>query len=50
MLFGHLFSRYIMQMKNERDLDDYLKSLLDYSNGKHRQFAAELKKRQGPYH
>lgn len=37
---------YIMQMKNERDLDDYLKSLLDYSNGKHRQFAAELKKRQ----
>ena len=41
--------RVIMKMENERDLDDYLLSLLDYTNGKHRQFISELKKRQGLY-
>lgn len=41
------FFRYIMAIQNERDLDEYLKSLLDYSNPMHRQFIAEIKKRQG---
>ncbi|KAK9302240.1 hypothetical protein QLX08_005685 [Tetragonisca angustula] len=40
------FAKVIMKMENERDLDDYLLSLLDYTNGKHRQFISELKKRQ----
>ncbi|XP_076751440.1 activating signal cointegrator 1 [Xylocopa sonorina] len=38
-------TQYIMEMQNVRDLDEYLRSLLDYSNGKHRQFIEELKKR-----
>ncbi|XP_046753598.1 activating signal cointegrator 1 [Diprion similis] len=37
---------YILQMQNARDLDEYLKTLLDYDNPKHRQFVSELKKRQ----
>ncbi|XP_024935817.1 activating signal cointegrator 1 isoform X2 [Cephus cinctus] len=36
----------ILQMRNERDLDEYLQTLLDYSNPKHRQFIIELKKQQ----
>ncbi|XP_034191480.1 activating signal cointegrator 1 isoform X1 [Osmia lignaria lignaria] len=38
-------TKLIIEMQNERDLDEYLKSLLDYSNPKHRQFIAEVKKR-----
>ena len=34
-------------MENERDLDEYLISLLDYENPKHRQFVSQLKKKQG---
>ncbi|XP_012253283.2 activating signal cointegrator 1 [Athalia rosae] len=37
---------YILQMHNSRDLDEYLKTLLDYDNPKHRQFVNELKKRK----
>lgn len=33
-------------MQNARDLDEYLRTLLDYDNPKHRQFVSELKKRQ----
>ncbi|XP_076182818.1 activating signal cointegrator 1 isoform X2 [Ptiloglossa arizonensis] len=36
----------VMQMQNERDLDEYFQCLLDYSNVKHRKFIAELKRRQ----
>ncbi|XP_076680542.1 activating signal cointegrator 1 [Andrena cerasifolii] len=35
---------YIMQMENERDLDEVLKSLLDQSNAKHMQFITDIKK------
>lgn len=38
-----------MKIENERDLDDYLQSFLDYTNGKHRQFISDFKKRQGLY-
>ncbi|KAG7210769.1 hypothetical protein KM043_012263 [Ampulex compressa] len=42
-------SKYILQIENERDLDEYLKSLLDYGNPKHKQFIFELKKRQASH-
>ncbi|XP_076645075.1 activating signal cointegrator 1 isoform X2 [Halictus rubicundus] len=40
---------YIMSMENERDLDEYLTSLLDCSNPRHRQFITDLKKQQALY-
>nr|XP_031829639.1 activating signal cointegrator 1 [Nomia melanderi] len=39
----------IMKMQNERDLDEYLKSLLDCKNPKHKQFITDLKKQQASY-
>ncbi|XP_076391252.1 activating signal cointegrator 1 isoform X1 [Megachile rotundata] len=39
-------TKYIMQIQNERDLDDYFKSFLDNNNPKHRQFIIDVKKRQ----
>lgn len=38
-----------MQMENERDLDEYLKSLLDRNDPKHMQFITDVKKRIGLY-
>ncbi|KAH0547050.1 activating signal cointegrator 1 [Cotesia glomerata] len=40
-------TQYILQIHNERDLDDYLKTLLDFSNPKHRNFVLELKRKKG---
>lgn len=37
----------MIQIQNERDLDDYMRSFLDYTNGKHRQFITDFKKQQG---
>ncbi|XP_043258370.1 activating signal cointegrator 1 isoform X1 [Colletes gigas] len=39
-------TEYIMGIQNERDLDEYLRFLLDCSNVKHKEFITELKKRQ----
>ncbi|XP_012244625.1 activating signal cointegrator 1 [Bombus impatiens] len=39
-------AEFLMKIENERDLDDYLQSFLDYTNGKHRQFISDFKKRQ----
>lgn len=36
-----------MAIENERDLDEYLRTLLDYDNPKHKQFISDLKKRKG---
>lgn len=38
-------TEYILQIQDERDLDEYLKTLLDWKNPKHKQFIIELKKR-----
>ncbi|XP_015179609.1 PREDICTED: activating signal cointegrator 1 isoform X4 [Polistes dominula] len=38
--------QFIIKIRNERDLDEYLTTLLDLKNPKHKQFIAELKKRQ----
>lgn len=38
--------QYMIQIQNERDLDDYMRSFLDYTNGKHRQFITDFKKQQ----
>ncbi|XP_057322102.1 activating signal cointegrator 1 isoform X1 [Microplitis mediator] len=40
-------TQYILQIHNERDLDDYLQTLLDFSNPKHRNFVLELKRKRG---
>lgn len=40
---------YILQVENEKDLDEYLRSLLDNENPSHRQFVTELKKRRASY-
>jgi len=40
------FFRYILQIENERDLDNYLATLLDNENPNHKQFITELKKRR----
>lgn len=42
-----MYHRYILGIENERDLDEYLNTLLDYDNSKHRQFISQLKKKQG---
>ncbi|XP_033226692.1 activating signal cointegrator 1 isoform X2 [Belonocnema kinseyi] len=39
-------TKYILGIENERDLDEYLNTLLDYDNSKHRQFISQLKKKQ----
>lgn len=39
-------TQYIMAIENERDLDEYLRTLLDYDNPKHKQFISDLKKRK----
>jgi len=39
----------ILQIENERDLDNYLSSLLDNENPSHRQFVTELKKKRASY-
>lgn len=36
-----------MQMENERDLENYLATLLDNENPKHKQFITDLKKQRG---
>lgn len=33
-----------MKMENERDVDQYLSTLLDFTNSKHRQFVVDYKK------
>ncbi|KZC11752.1 Activating signal cointegrator 1, partial [Dufourea novaeangliae] len=38
--------RYIMKIRDEKELDEYLMCLLDRNDVKHMQFIAELKKRQ----
>ncbi|XP_043505728.1 activating signal cointegrator 1 [Polistes fuscatus] len=38
--------QFIIKIRNERDLDEYLTTLLDLKNPKHKQFIAELKRRQ----
>ncbi|XP_076233988.1 activating signal cointegrator 1 isoform X2 [Calliopsis andreniformis] len=35
-----------MEIQNEKDLREFLNTFLDYTNPKHKQFVAELKKRQ----
>ncbi|XP_043677103.1 activating signal cointegrator 1 [Vespula pensylvanica] len=40
---------YILKIRNERDLDEYLKTLLDLKNPKHKQFITELKKKQAAF-
>lgn len=39
-------TEYILSIENERDLDEYLRTLLDYDNPKHKQFVSDLKKRK----
>ncbi|XP_034951600.1 activating signal cointegrator 1 [Chelonus insularis] len=39
-------TQYILQIQDERDLDDYLKTLLNFENHKHRNFVTELKRRK----
>ncbi|XP_051174753.1 activating signal cointegrator 1 [Leptopilina boulardi] len=39
-------TEYILSIENERDLDEYLRTLLDYDNPKHKQFISDLKKRK----
>ncbi|XP_011174576.1 activating signal cointegrator 1 [Solenopsis invicta] len=41
-----ILTQYILHIENERDLDDYLTSLLDNENPNHRQFITELKKKR----
>lgn len=41
------FFRCILQIENERDLDNYFVTLLNNENPNHRQFVAELKKKRG---
>ncbi|XP_012543567.2 activating signal cointegrator 1 isoform X2 [Monomorium pharaonis] len=38
--------QFILQIENERDLDDYLETLVDNENLSHRQFITELKKKR----
>lgn len=39
--------RYVLSIENARDLEDYLKTLLNFNNAHHRQFYEELlQKRQ----
>lgn len=39
--------RYVLSIENARDLEDYLKALLNFNNDHHRQFYEELlQKRQ----
>ncbi|XP_011869583.1 PREDICTED: activating signal cointegrator 1 [Vollenhovia emeryi] len=39
----------ILQLENEKDLDEYLATLLDNNNPNHRQFVTELKKKRASY-
>lgn len=41
VFFSH--SRYISTIENDRDLEDYLKTLLDVNNSKHRAFIEKFK-------
>lgn len=41
--------RFIMQIQDERDLDDYLKTLLNYNDVRHKQFITNLKKQRGQH-
>ncbi|KAL6437121.1 hypothetical protein ACFW04_005010 [Cataglyphis niger] len=43
------FVQYIIQIENERDLDNYFVTLLDNKNPKHRQFVTDLKKQRAFY-
>lgn len=43
------FLKYIMQIENERDLENYFETLLDNKNPKHRQFVIECKKQRASY-
>ena len=43
---ARVIHRFILTMENERDLDQYLATLLDFDNSKHRQFVTDLKKRR----
>lgn len=38
-----------MQIQDERDLDDYLKTLLNYNDVRHKQFITNLKKQRGQH-
>ncbi|XP_011143802.1 activating signal cointegrator 1 isoform X2 [Harpegnathos saltator] len=40
---------FIMQIENDRDLEDYFSTLLNNKNQKHRQFVTELKKQRASY-
>ncbi|CAL1683020.1 unnamed protein product [Lasius platythorax] len=41
--------KYIVTIENERDLENYFATLLDYKNPKHRQFVIELKRQRASY-
>lgn len=45
--YCYQFFRFILQIENERDLDEYFSTLLNNENPTHRQFVTELKKRRG---
>ncbi|XP_018401936.1 PREDICTED: activating signal cointegrator 1 [Cyphomyrmex costatus] len=42
-------TQFILQIENERDLDEYFSTLLSTENLNHRQFVIELKKRRASY-
>ncbi|KAG5325636.1 TRIP4 protein, partial [Pseudoatta argentina] len=42
-------TQFILQIENERDLDEYFSTLLNNENSTHRQFVTELKKRRASY-
>ncbi|KYM86106.1 Activating signal cointegrator 1 [Atta colombica] len=42
-------TQFILQIENERDLDEYFSTLLNNENPIHRQFVTELKKRRASY-
>ncbi|KAM0726427.1 Activating signal cointegrator 1 [Formica fusca] len=41
--------QYVARMENERDLENYLATLLDNENPKHKQFITDLKKQRASY-
>lgn len=41
-------SRYISSIENENDLNEYLKTLLDFDNSQHKNFYLELTKKKFP--
>ncbi|XP_070530593.1 activating signal cointegrator 1 isoform X2 [Cardiocondyla obscurior] len=46
---GDDFAQFIVQIENERDLDEYFSSLLSNENPSHKQFITEFKKKRAFY-